>query len=151
MIAKKYAMLIAIGACLIGLSGLGSTKHPVERPIKVVLHETMILNLADGSWELSGIGWCSHLGLVENQGGWPYLDESGEVVSKGVTTAANGDQIFWSSADQATAFFTGGTGRFQGATGSMTTVSMEMVELPNPPPGCLVFDVLLDNEGTVTY
>ena len=152
MITKKHVMLIALGACLVGLSVLGSTKNPVERPFKGVNHQTLVITLDNNGvpvvWEVFGTANCTHLGLSENQGGGTY-NQDGTPKGTGVLTAANGDQLFWSGG-VATAF-TGGTGRFEGATGTVTTVSMEIVFRPDSPPGTLVGDIVIYNEGTITY
>jgi hypothetical protein len=155
MITKKHVKLIALGACLVGLSVLGSAKNPVERPIKFSVQETLVITLDDKgfpvTWGGFGTGNCSHLGRVENRGGGTY-NADGNPVGTGVLTAANGDQLFWSSADDpAITVFTGGTGRFASATGSVRAVSMEMVWRPTPPPGTLVADVRISVKGTITY
>ena len=149
MNAKKIAMLLTIGACLLGLPAIGSLKNPVTRPWKSVIYQTLVITLdASGipvSWEVDGVALSSHLGLSENRGGGTF-DEGGNPVGTGVTIAANGDRIFWNGG-----LVTGGTGRFEGATGFAATVYMDTLFWPDPPPGTVVADVVLITEGTITY
>ena len=147
-------MLISIGTCILGLSSSGSLKNPVTRPVKSVLHQTLVITLDNAgvpvSWTVNGTAHCSPGGLSTNRGGGTYnLD--GSPNGTGVTTVANGDQFFWSSPDGVTSFITGGTGRFKGATGTLKGATTELVWLPDPPPGTLVADMTGANEGTITY
>jgi hypothetical protein len=158
MIGKKYVSLIALGACLVGLSVLGSTKNPVTRPSKDVLHETLIIT-GDftqnppllKTWEIFGTGNSTHLGLMENRGGGTF-DEFGVGTGSGIMTAANGDQVFWRCPNNIdTGEIYGGTGRFESATGSFKTVSIEMVPSPDSTLTTVVYDVVLRTAGTMTY
>ena len=155
MNAKKIAILVTLGTCILGLSAFAGKKNTVERSFKSVIHQTLVITLdKDGipvSWVLSGIALSSHFGLGENSGQGTY-DTSFNPVGTGVSTAANGDQTFWKSLPGGgPSFITGGTGRFAGATGIIYAVSMEIVFRPDPPAGKLIADMVLHTEGTITY
>ncbi len=62
MIAKKVLTLITLGACLVGLSALGSLKNPVIRPNKSLGYDTVIVSLVDGSFVASEHGQGTHAG-----------------------------------------------------------------------------------------
>lgn len=123
MIVSKPLMLITLGACILGLSALGSEKNPVPRSFKGSSTFTTVVNLVSGSYETTGVGIHSHLGLstVYTTGEMEVsLDPFAFTVlsHEGIVTAANGDQFFYEL--QGGAFpITGGTGRFAGATGSV--------------------------------
>ncbi len=79
MIAKKHVMLVALGACLVGLSALGSLKHPVTRPLKAHGYATMVVSLADGSFVASEQGEGTEVGryITHVEG---YMDAKGTVI-----------------------------------------------------------------------
>ena len=155
MNAKRIALLVTLGTCILGLSAFGSKKNPVERPYKSVIHQTLVITLNSAgipvSWELAGTAQCSHMGRSENRA-TGIFDAGGNPVGTGVTTAANGDQVFYySPPGGGPSFINGGTGRFEGATGIIRAVSQEVVFRTDPPAGKLIADMVLVTEGTITY
>jgi hypothetical protein len=155
MIARKFAMLVTLGACLLGLSGLGSTKNPVTRPMKACGSGSGVITLnADGvpvSIVNVAVMHATHMGLATSLLAATF-NENGVPVGPGTLTAANGDQIFVEETGGPVNLFTGGTGRFAGATGTYRTVELVLGPfLPGPIPGTVVVEFTFRNEGTITY
>lgn len=117
MTARKAALFVTIATCIVGLSLLGAQKKLVERPLKGRVHNTVIVSLIDGSFEGVNTGNATHFGLhtVVVEGTMDLV--SGEASGTGIGTAANGDQFFVEMLPDGTTSITGGTGRFEGATG----------------------------------
>jgi len=160
MIVKKYVNLIALGACLVGLSVLGSTKNPVTRPYKAVGQFHSVINVGNpygwGDWSFvaTGVGQGTHTGnFLSLLTGYADPKKITPMAgSVGTITAANGDQIFFVVAPDGSSVDTGGTGRFAGATGSVTsTVIGEPVVVYDPATGTLTIDLTETLEGTLTY
>jgi hypothetical protein len=157
MIIKKYVSLIAVGACLVGLSVLGSTKNPVTRPHKGVGHFHTVINVGnpygtgDFSFEARGVGQGTHTGEFHSylKG---YMAPAPNPRSEGTVTAANGDQLFIKGEPDGSTSTTGGTGRFEGATGNVisTTVGDPVISY-DADTGLLTWDGIQTLEGTITY
>jgi len=162
MITKKHVMLITCGACILGLSALGSLKNPVTRPHKGVGQFHVVINVGnpmgtgDGSFDATGVGQGTHTGkfLSHLQGKVDPITltppTSGSL--SGTVTAANGDQFFIRGEPDGSTTVTGGTGRFVGATGSQTSavVGTPVVSY-DPGTGTLTIDATETLEGTLTY
>jgi len=157
MIAKKHVMLITLGACLVGLSALGSLKNPVTRPNKGVGYATEVVSLRPdssyGSWVASEQGQGTHTGkyvtrVVEQLdpiAGYTFWGE-------GYLTAANGDQLFVTMNPPGASFnITGGTGRFEGATGVGTEVNSDIVSTVDPVAGTMTMTMKATMEASITY
>ncbi len=90
MTAKNVLTVITLGACLLGLSGLGSQKNPLERPFKVSGQGTAVFTLGpDGTIlgaETSGKGNFTHLSLVTLRGEGK-VNEFGILVIEVIMTA----------------------------------------------------------------
>ena len=150
MIARKHLLLITFGACILGLSALGSLKNPVTRPLKVRGHGMFVADLITGRMEahtvsqstLSGLSTTDSVGEMDPTSGTP-------IWSQGTVTAANGDQMFYEMTDPVTCVFTGGTGRFEGVTGSAIQGVSDVVVKVEGPVMTMTFNFTLD--GTVTY
>ena len=150
MIARKHLLLITFGACILGLSALGSLKNPVTRPLKAHGHGMLVVDLTDGSltaqsWSqstLSGLTATESVGAMDLTTGTPKWSE-------GIATAANGDQMFYEMTDPVTCAFTGGSGRFEGVTGSAIQGVSDVVVKVEGPVMTMTFNFTLD--GTVTY
>jgi hypothetical protein len=116
-------------------------QHPVERPFK--LKGGGQIDLDTFSFNFGGT--ATHLGLYSSTGA---IDPSTFLI-QGTMTAANGDTLDWAAQFaqgplgeiEATFTVTGGTGRFNGATGSASgPVALD----PD-------FSFTLKLEGTITY
>ena len=150
MIARKHLLLITFGACILGLSALGSLKNPVTRPLKVRGHGMFVADLITGRMEahtvsqstLSGLSTTDSVGEMDPASGTP-------IWSQGTVTAANGDQMFYEMTDPVTCVFTGGTGRFEGVTGDAIQGVSDVVVTVEWPTMTMTFNFTLD--GTVTY
>jgi len=107
------------------------------------------------TWEIEDWGEATHMGRYANYGSGyvtdPYLTDGG---GSGVNTAANGDQAFWDMEAVGgvwTVYFTGGTGRFEGLTGSCILVPGEIVVTGGPGPTQLTYTYTYTGTGTITY
>ena len=153
MIAKKHLVAVAVGACLLGLPGLSSQKNPVERPNKGVVHLTAVVDLADGSFVATSVGHATHGGRTTHIA-TGFMDVlTGAILSvSGVITASNGDEIWFESLPVGTPVFTGGTGRFEEATGTQTVVEIWDVEITKDPvTNTRTMRYSARVEGTITY
>jgi hypothetical protein len=153
MITKKHVMLITFGACILGLSALGSLKNPVTRPLKGQGHVTVVVNLVDGTWTSTEVANWTHFGLVTSIGTGYTDPQSGLPVGGGTVTTANGEQLYWSCPNSpAVTLINGGTGRFEFVSGRITGVYFNVVYMPDPDdPSLLIMDQDLYGEGTITY
>ena len=153
MIAKKHLILIAVGACVLGLVGFASQKKPAERPLKGTIQVTGVITLCEGiplSAVADGAGKCDPLGQMTSLG-IGFLAESGYFSLTGIMTTANGDQLFWEAAGPDLTVFTGGTGRFEGASGGYTVEYTKFEYRDGPFPGIVILDMEGLVEGTITY
>ncbi|HOB99896.1 MAG TPA: hypothetical protein PKM43_14290 [Verrucomicrobiota bacterium] len=154
MIAKKPLILIAVGACVLGLVGFASQKKQVERPLKATVQVTVVITLDSGGIPLSavadGAGKCDPLGQMTSLG-IGIMAESGYFFLTGTMTTANGDQLFWESAGPDLTVFTGGTGRFEGASGGYTVEYTKFEYRDGPFPGIVILDAEGLAEGTIAY
>jgi sugar lactone lactonase YvrE len=150
MIAKKYVSLIALGACLVGLSAFGGQKKPVERPYKSRGAFTTVVNLTDGSYETTATAKSTHLGLTAlHATGLMDLTTFTPITQQGTGTAANGDQVYLKLVSGVVRI-TGGTGRFEGATGSIGVVEIE--DFKTTIKGdTMTATYTATVEGTITY
>ena len=152
MIAKKYFAIVTVGACLLGLSVLGSPKHPVERPLKGHGYATVVVSLVDGSFETREQGQATLTGLYTTDFVGQIDLESGQTIwGEGSVTAANGDQVF---CEMSSGVFniTGGTGRFQGVIGSIAELPTSDAEITvDTATMTMTITYTTSFEGTVTY
>ena len=156
MIAKKYVNLIALGACLVGLSVLGSTKNPVTRPLKGVGHFHCVIHVGypigtgDFKFVATGVGEQTQGGKFHSllQG----YQVPGDPQITGTVTVANGDQLFVKTELDESTTVTGGTGRFAGATGHLISPTVgDPVISYDPVTGLMTWDGTQTLEGTITY
>lgn len=159
MIANKRLLVIALGACLLGLSAPGSQKNPVERPLKGYGYATGVFTLDETgafiAYEAVGGGNLTHLGRISvHMVG--EANEAGVMELLGTVTAANGDELRYAlsgpggPADIVDIVFIGGTGRFEHATGTATQ-DIDAVWTPGPAENQLTVEMTVYTEGTLIY
>ena len=149
MSRTNWRIVLALAVCAALLSTTASAKDQVTRSI---LHlqgnVTLVVDLSDWSFEAEDWGNASHGGRFTNQG-WGYMLPGGYLVGEGILTAANGDQLFWTMRGP-TCTFTGGTGRFEGATGGFIFV-FGPPEITFEDGLMIVKFSYMGAEGTITY
>ena len=144
--------LVALAVCALLPVMLGSLKNPVPRPIKMKAHSQMVLSLADGSYHATAWGEATHCGEFVSLGSGVFNPATGEGSGGGTIIAANGDEIFFDSLTMAQNIITGGTGRFEGATGEFIMVSMEQTGMDlDPVAGTMTLSFVWTASGTITY
>lgn len=116
MITKKHMLIVSLLVCALALIALGAGQKSVERPFKINGDLTVMVNMANGQAEGVDFGQATHTGRYHNTMTLQFYPNSDHVTGSGTLTAANGDQLFWDRNDHYFTF-TGGTGRFEGATG----------------------------------
>ena len=147
--------LFALVVCALVLPAVGSLKNPVERPFKFRNDSTTVNYTPFPSIALlEGTGWATHLGSLTAEGVLVGYATSGDAIFQGLFRSANGDEVFWDAyvnlGVSYTVIFTGGTGRFQNASGGFEVVYTYRTMDPYPPvPGTDVL-VTFGSEGTGT-
>jgi hypothetical protein len=132
MIRKITIAFLALALCAILLPMTVSAKKQVERPMR--LSGSGILSWTwEGDWEATESGQATHLGRysLEESGTWYFTEAGYAFDGEGTCTAANDDQFFFDFtlicdgvSENGTMTITGGTGRFEGASGSVDLVSV---------------------------
>ena len=146
-VVGRVLFLVALGFAILGAiqTQVVTAKHPVTRPFHV----------------------SGRLTIMDLGGGYPFTaiaqgeeSETGKFVSVikypgpnapafGITYAANGDQIFFGSSGGVVEV-TGGTGRFEGASGSFNVFLLSQEFAPGPA-GTTSRVWTYTGEGTLTY
>ncbi len=139
--------IATLAVCALGFAALGSAKNPVERPFKIQGQYTLTITI-DGTFEHEGFGQATHAGLFTSHAsgivGFPVDD--------GTATAANGAQLFWESPGSTWYVeFTGGTDRFEHATGGFNVVSETLIDYRANPDGSMSLTYTYTGVGTITY
>jgi hypothetical protein len=121
----------------------------VVRPLKMQATSQAVVSLVDGSLEAKAWGVATHLGRYTVEGAGYFID--GKLIDEGVIVAANGDKIFYTH-DSGTVTLTGGTGRFEGASGGFTAAP-EMVGEPivDLDAGTMTMNFVWKATGTIKY
>ncbi len=127
---RKHITLATLAACALALQAWANPAHPVARPFLGQATVTWTINMLTGEATGYETGVATYLGdyLNESTAIYDIRPESFGIVSAtGTVTAADGSQAFWKiTADQpGLVQVTGGTGRFEGLTGSLAAVSSE--------------------------
>jgi len=145
--------LTALALCALALTTFAGDRNPVTRPFKVkggvlfiVSQDSATLGEAVGSSE----GQATHLGKFAVNTAGSFDLETGEFIGEGVMTTAGGDLIYFKMRNLGWVEFTGGTGRFQNATGGHTvepTAPPEQAEVE----GQRIVTFSYTGEGTITY
>lgn len=144
-------MAVVTGLLFLMATGNVWAKNQVPRPFKIRACSTAVVNAATGSYEARGHGVATHLGRYIVQGWGIWGGGAGGGAGHGVFTAANGDRLYYEDTP-AQVTFTGGTGRFQGASGGFTFV-VEPVGPPivDPVAGTITMSFRWKGRGTITY
>jgi len=156
MIIKKHVLLVSLLTCILGLSAVASQNNPVERPLKALGAYKIVISLVDGSMVVTGSGNSTLGGYFTSYAeGLAIITPNGPVPVSGVgtITMANGDQLFYEThADGPSnvTTITGGTGRFEGASGTATghAVAAPVITIS---ADSITIETLNGLEGTVTY
>ena len=160
MFETKRNIVLALAVCTLLLPMTGSARQPVERPFKMYAEHTRILNFADWTWTSEGSGQATHLGPFTSSGEGTFSGVLGggtfildRLEGSGSYTLANGDEVFYNvtveGLNPPILTFTGGTGRFKDASGSVTvTVTASTAELEFP---LLIVTESFWGIGTITY
>jgi hypothetical protein len=145
--------LVGLAVCLLAWPVAASAAKPVTRPVIVIEgHMTLVVD-STGAYHFTDRGWASHTGLYSNSGSGIIDLATGQFVSgTGVVVAANGDTLDWEIGNTPNqVVYTGGTGRFQGATGGFPVNVTSLTLVAANPDGTLTFAVTYDGSGTITY
>jgi hypothetical protein len=150
---KNFLLLLAICAVLVPMTG--SAEQQVERPWMHHSEQTIILDFSNWlvdpmiPWEIEWqSGQATHLGLYTSSGTGTFNLDTGESNGSGYATAANGDKVYWESGPSIITW-TGGTGPFEGASGSWTDTRTIISSVWD---GYLLIETaVVTGEGTITY
>ncbi len=145
--------LAIFAICALTLTTLAGDKNPIARPFKVKGEFAFIVSqdpTSFGEAVGTGQGEGSHNGkfVVNTAGSFDF--ETGNFMGEGVVTTASGDLIYFKMRNLSWVEFTGGTGRFENATGGHTiepTTSPEQMEVD----GQLVVTFRYTGQGTIAY
>ena len=94
-------------------------------------------------------GESTHAGRYTNMSSGSTRLSDFTFFGTGVFTAANGDQVFWEENGTPEIVMTGGTGRFEGITGSFV-LGMEILGITVEYP-IVTVEVGLAGKGTIVY
>jgi hypothetical protein len=145
---------IMLAACLTIKPAMASLKNPVTRPVKVIEgHLTITIDPVTGDYQFTDWGMATHVGLVTNSGAGVLNLATGQFVSgTGVIVTANGDLITWAVGTVPnTVLYTGGTGRFEGASGGITISVTSQTLLSVNEDGTVTFLMTYVADGSITY
>lgn len=150
----KTRMLMLVTMVVVAISFIQlqtmSAKNPVTRPFQVKAQFTILDAAGEYPITILDRGEATAFGSFVDVGKYA-INPDGAVIGIGIIYAANGDQIFWRHMEGTNVVeFTGGTGRFQGASGSFAfTMSTPALELG--PEGTMTMIFAYQGEGTITY
>jgi len=145
--------LIAVAICLLARPAIAG-ENRVTRPVRVIEgHMTITVDPVTGAFVFTDSVWATHTGLATNSGSGFVNLATGEFLSgTGVVVAANGDTLSWKIGTVPnTVVYTGGTGRFEGATGGFPAVITSVTPLSANPDGTLTLAITYEGSGSVTY
>ncbi len=144
---------MALALCALLLPVTASAKHQVTRPFKFHAEQTIIIDFMSGTWTIvEEIGEATHFGRYTCSGGGTF-DSDLYLTGSGEQIAANGDKVFWEiEGPPFILTYAGGTGRFEGATGSATLTITAQTMLPDPEfPWLLTITQSFTGIGTIKY
>jgi hypothetical protein len=162
---KLILALVALAVVALAPATALGAKGGTDRPAKQAFSGTTVLSNAPGTGsmiEFTGTGHTAHGGksTLESTGTSTFTSPTTfDFSASSTTTVANGDQLFSTevgtgtvNADGSvvidiTSTVTGGTGRFDGASGSSTgTISNVLSSDP-----AVTFDTTVSTSGTISY
>jgi len=156
MFKTKRNIVLALAVCALLLCTTVTAKHQVTRPFKIHGDVTVVISLVDGSLVGTETGEATHIGRYSSAGEGSFDLGSGSGTETGVLTAANGDELNWVEeitpisqvASRIVRTFTGGTGRFENASGGFSyEITPDVVV--DFPLVILTFSYMAT--GTITY
>jgi hypothetical protein len=141
-------LVLAVSACAlimaIGVSAKDRDNH--LRPFKMDANSVMVIQLPSYSVTAQAQGVASHLGAVVMEG------HGNPMFVQGTITAANGDVIQWQGNPNTGVYtITGGTGRFEEATGGFTVVVQPVSSLLDPVAHTITNTYIWTASGTISY
>jgi drug/metabolite transporter superfamily protein YnfA len=153
MFKTKRNIVLALAICALLLPMTVSAKGQVTRPFKIHGNVTVVISLLDGSLVGTETGEATHIGRYSSEGEGSF---TGIGNATGVLTAANGDALFWSEvvtpisevAYRIERTFTGGTGRFENASGGFSFEVTPNVVVAFPK---VTLTFSYNATGTITY
>ena len=145
---SNWQSVLTLAVCTLLSAMAAQAKDSVPRPFKMQARSQQVWQLDDTGAPvqmLSAEGWgvATHCGLVTMaMNDW----------TTGTITAANEDQIsFVNIPPRMVVTITGGTGRFDGATGEFTmTILFQEVSI-DPAAGTMTIDFTWTASGTISY
>ncbi|HEX5222410.1 MAG TPA: hypothetical protein VFZ59_22845 [Verrucomicrobiae bacterium] len=150
-----FTGIIAVAFCLLGQPAMADSGNQVPRPVKVLEgHLTITVDMQTGEYEFTDWAWASHTGLNSNSGAGVLDLTTGVFLSgTGLIVAANGDTISWTVGGNLpnTVLYTGGTGRFEGVTGSISVFVASQTLLSDNGDGTMTFLMTYTGAGTIIY
>jgi hypothetical protein len=160
MIKTKRNIILPLVLCALLLPTTLIAKKQVERPFRLYGENIVIVDLSDLSqfpivpwWIESEVGEATNLGRYTSSGGGTINLLTGHLTGSGDDTASNGDELSWEMEGSPDIpyilTYTGGTGRFEGASGSLTLTFTEATVVQEG-------DLLINTQtfsgiGTLTY
>jgi len=147
--------IAVLAFCLFVVPALASPKNPVERPFKIVLEETIVLDLTDFTWTAQVSGEATHLGQFTGYGSGAFNPVTGLILGEMTLIAANGDELWleleaWGTEGPAHITIVGGTGRFEYASGFYDKVEGG-AELVDVGETTWTFAAACKGVGRITY
>ncbi len=161
MFEIKRNIVLALAVCALLLPMTGSARQQVERPFNLHAEHTRILNFTDWTWTTGEeSGGATHLGPFTSSGAGTFSGDFVEgtfrlksFTGSGYYAVTNGEKLFWEvrveGLNSPILTFTGGTGRFESASGSATlTITAQTKTLDWP---LLTVTESFSGIGTITY
>jgi hypothetical protein len=156
---KLGAGLAAIGlvVAVLGSSPAGAASGGTDRPLKSTGNGTIVINPNNGTFTLESVIHSAHMGSSTKAGSGTLLSAT-TTAFQFTDVAANGDTLVGTSTGTivptANGFtytnvdtYTGGTGRFAGASGTSTTTGIGVRDPNNP----LLNAITISLVGTISY
>ena len=143
---KRFFSLFSVGLMLVAVSALANPAGASAEERGYHLRGTAAL---DASGNVVGVGHAAHLGNYTEVGHVTFLEEPGQPEGWAIFTNQNGDQLRETFTGQVnldgtisgTVTFTGGTGRFEFASGTASLAAQFL------PDGTIAVVVV----GTIDY